>query len=169
MNFRTFLISLILLIVLGITVSSANLVFDRSPVYFSFDIFNGSQGWYENGTYIAPVNDPIQLRVPQLASCNTIDTNAFGYFTCGSDEGETDTDTKWALDPTWLFNQSGLLTWNETRGNLTLQYALFLYNNTFKTYVQAINTSVVTYINNSNNSMKVYVDNVNLSMKEYVD
>ena len=87
MNFKWVLIFIVLFISLGVFVSSRELVFPTGEdIRISIDLINGSGLWNETGLNLYPHAANLNLRVPTLVSCDTIDTDGSGVFSCGSDD-----------------------------------------------------------------------------------
>jgi len=87
MNFKTFFLLIVILISLGMIVSSKELIFDTDQqIRISIDLVNSSGLWNESGNNIFPGAATLDLKIPQLSSCDTIDTDSDGVMSCGSDQ-----------------------------------------------------------------------------------
>lgn len=62
--------------------------------YYMADAQSGF--WYPSSNYLRPVVSTWGLQIPQLASCDTIDTNASGQLSCGTDAGGS---SNWEFTP----------------------------------------------------------------------
>jgi len=79
---------MISMIALGSIASSTELVFpDNKDIRISINLINGSGLWNQSGTSLFPHEALDNLRVDTLKNCDTIDTDAFGVMSCGTDDG----------------------------------------------------------------------------------
>ena len=89
-----------------------------------------SEAWFTNvtdGTPLLRFNGGTGVYLPNLANCDTIDTNSLGLLSCGSDSGGAgagDIDAIGDVASGAAFNgtQGTLLTFNDTDGDQTLGY-----------------------------------------------
>jgi len=104
MNFKSLFVMIVLLISLGVIVSSTELVFDDNKITISIKLINGSGLWNQTGDNIFPEDATNKLQIQSLVSCDTIDTDALGVFSCGTDDGSSGTnDTLWNISGTSIF------------------------------------------------------------------
>jgi len=74
--------------ILIVTVSAILALFGGQQLYGSgTGTLNQLQQWTVSGGNVRLASTTASIRVPFLASCNTIDTNSDGVFSCGTDDG----------------------------------------------------------------------------------
>lgn len=99
MNNKTIIYTL-MLVLLVMNVSAKELVFpqDEGDIRISINLINSSGLWNESGSDILPHDATLNLKIPSLVSCDTIDTDANGVMSCGTDgTGAAADPTKWKL------------------------------------------------------------------------
>lgn len=86
------LLILVPILVIIAFAQSTELRYTSSPVYVTISQPNGSGLWNESGTELLPYHGTLNLQIPALANCDSIDTDINGVLSCGVDAGGTLSD-----------------------------------------------------------------------------
>lgn len=138
-----FLIVMIILLI-PLTVSAKELVFPQGEgdIRISINLINSSGLWNESGSNILPHDATLDLQIPSLVNCDTIDTDADGVMSCGTDATGAGLDAaKWVL-----------LNLTDYFGDANFNISVVRIINLFDFFQDNITSA--------NDSMKTYVDGV---------